>query len=90
MILEVQDLGLMEYEQAWKLQDEYAGEVAEGRRAATLLLVEHPHVYTFGRRGKASSRRSASRATNRRICCGASRSSSKKVLPSTGWIVAAT
>ena len=52
MILEVQDLGLMEYEQAWKLQDEYAGEVAEGRRAATLLLVEHPHVYTFGRRGK--------------------------------------
>ena len=52
MILEVQDLGLMEYGQAWKLQDEYAGEVAEGRRAATLLLVEHPHVYTFGRRGK--------------------------------------
>jgi lipoate-protein ligase B len=52
MILEVHDLGLMEYEQAWKLQDEYAGEVADGKRAATLLLVEHPHVYTFGRRGK--------------------------------------
>lgn len=52
MNLEVIDLGLMEYEQAWKLQDEYAREIAEGKRAPTLLLVEHPHVYTFGRRGK--------------------------------------
>lgn len=52
MNLEVIDLGLMEYEQAWKLQDEYAREIAEGKRTATLLLVEHPHVYTFGRRGK--------------------------------------
>src|SRR5512142_11148 len=52
MILEVLDLGLMEYETAWKLQDEYAREIAEGKRAPTLLLLEHPHVYTFGRRGK--------------------------------------
>lgn len=52
MNLEVIDLGLMEYEQAWKLQDEYAREIAEGKRAPTLLLVQHPHVYTFGRRGK--------------------------------------
>jgi lipoyl(octanoyl) transferase len=52
MILEVQDLGLMEYKQAWKLQDEYAGEIAAGKRPPTLLLLEHPHVYTFGRRGK--------------------------------------
>lgn len=51
MILEVQDLGLIEYESAWKLQEEYAREIAEGRRPATLLLLEHPHVYTFGRRG---------------------------------------
>jgi lipoate-protein ligase B len=42
----------MEYEQAWKLQDEYAREIADRKRAPTLLLVEHPHVYTFGRRGK--------------------------------------
>ena len=49
---EVLDLGLIEYEQAWKLQDQYASEIAEGKRPPTLLLLEHPHVYTFGRRGK--------------------------------------
>jgi len=52
MNYEVLDLGLMEYERAWKLQDKYAREIAEGRRPPTLLLLEHPHVYTFGRRGK--------------------------------------
>lgn len=48
----VEDLGLIEYEAAWKLQDRYAAEIAEGKRPPTLLLLEHPHVYTFGRRGK--------------------------------------
>ncbi len=52
MNLIVEDLGLIEYETAWKLQDEYAREIAEGIRPPTLLLLEHPHVYTFGRRGK--------------------------------------
>ncbi|MGZ9222334.1 MAG: lipoyl(octanoyl) transferase LipB [Anaerolineales bacterium] len=52
MILEVLVLGLMEYERAWKLQDKYALEIAEGKRPPTLLLLEHPHVYTFGRRGR--------------------------------------
>jgi lipoate-protein ligase B len=52
MKVEVLDLGLIEYETAWKLQDRYAAEIAEGRRPPTLLLLEHPHVYTFGRRGK--------------------------------------
>lgn len=52
MKLEVHDLGLIEYEAAWKLQDRYALEIAEGNRLATLLLLEHPHVYTFGRRGR--------------------------------------
>lgn len=49
---EVTDLGLMDYESAWKLQDEYAAEIAAGTRPPTLLLVEHPHVFTFGRRGQ--------------------------------------
>lgn len=49
----VQDLGLIEYKSAWKLQDEYAAEIAAAKRAPTLLLLEHPHVYTFGRRGHA-------------------------------------
>src|SRR5829696_7368428 len=52
MMMDVIDLRVMEYEQAWKLQDEYAREIAEGKRSPTLLLLEHPHVYTFGRRGK--------------------------------------
>ena len=52
MDCDVLDLGLIEYERAWKLQDQYATEIAEGKRPPTLLLLEHPHVYTFGRRGK--------------------------------------
>ena len=52
MELEVLDLGLLEYETAWKLQDQYAAEIADGKRPPTLLLLEHPHVYTFGRRGR--------------------------------------
>ncbi len=49
----VQDLGLIGYEQAWKLQEQYASEIAAGTRPPTLLLLEHPHVYTFGRKGHA-------------------------------------
>ncbi len=49
----VEDLGLIDYETAWKLQDSYAAEIAAGARPPTLLLLEHPHVYTFGRRGQA-------------------------------------
>ncbi|MGB7873900.1 MAG: hypothetical protein WBL25_05915, partial [Anaerolineales bacterium] len=49
----IEDLGLIDYEKAWKLQDEYAAEIAAGTRPPTLLLLEHPHVYTFGRKGQA-------------------------------------
>ena len=51
--LQVLDLGLLEYERAWKLQDEYAAEIAAGTRPPTLLLLEHPHTFTFGRKGHA-------------------------------------
>lgn len=51
--MDIIDLGLIDYEQAWKLQDEYAAQIAEGKRPPTLLLLEHPHVYTFGRKGNA-------------------------------------
>ena len=51
-MVQVLDLGLVEYEAAWDLQNQYAREIAEGNRPPTLLLLEHPHVYTFGRRGK--------------------------------------
>lgn len=53
MKFEIIDLGLIDYESAWKLQDQYANEIAEGKRKPTLLLLEHPHVYTFGRKGNA-------------------------------------
>jgi lipoate-protein ligase B len=53
MKFDVLDLGLIEYEQAWKLQEQYASEIAAGTRPPTLLLLEHPHVYTFGRKGHA-------------------------------------
>jgi len=46
-------LGLLPYQQAWQLQDELAGQVAAGAHPPALLLLEHPHVYTFGRRGQA-------------------------------------
>jgi lipoate-protein ligase B len=45
-------LGLVEYQQAWELQDKFAAEIASGLRLPTLLLLEHPHTYTFGRRGR--------------------------------------
>ncbi len=51
--VKVVDLGLIDYERAWKLQEEYAAEIAQGRRTPALLLLEHPHVYTFGRKGHA-------------------------------------
>jgi len=53
MNTEIIDLGLIDYDSAWKLQDQYANEIAEGKRKPTLLLLEHPHVYTFGRKGNA-------------------------------------
>ena len=52
-ICEVQRLGEVEYDIAWKLQDHLAAEIAAGNCPPTLLLLEHPHTYTFGRRGQA-------------------------------------
>jgi lipoyl(octanoyl) transferase len=49
--LDVHDLGTMDYQKAWQLQEEFASQIAAGLRPPTLLLLEHPHVYTFGRRG---------------------------------------
>jgi len=51
---EVQYLGLIDYQVAWDLQNQYAAEIAIGQRSPTLLLLEHPHTFTFGRRGQAA------------------------------------
>ena len=45
-------LGRLEYARAWDLQRRLHGEVADGTRPDLLLLLEHPHVFTLGRRGK--------------------------------------
>jgi lipoate-protein ligase B len=46
--------GLIAYEDAWRLQERLAVEIAAGQRPPTLLLLEHPPVYTFGRGGQAA------------------------------------
>jgi lipoate-protein ligase B len=46
-------LGLRPYQEAWDLQARLASEIASGRRLPTLLLLEHPHTFTFGRSGQA-------------------------------------
>ena len=50
--LEVIELGRTPYLEAWNLQLRLHEEVASGRRPDTLLLLEHPHTYTLGRRGR--------------------------------------
>jgi lipoyl(octanoyl) transferase len=49
---DVISLGLVQYDESWTLQDRLVAEIARGERSPTLLLLEHPHVYTFGRRGQ--------------------------------------
>jgi len=51
-IIEVVWLGLTDYRAAWELQDRLAAQIAAGRRSPILLLLEHSHVYTIGRRGR--------------------------------------
>ena len=43
------DLGTIDYRQAWDLQVELSQAVHDGEQPNTLLLLEHPHVYTQGR-----------------------------------------
>lgn len=51
---EIFRLGMVPYRDAWQLQDRLAAEIARGQRPPTLLLLEHPHTFTFGRRGEAA------------------------------------
>ena len=48
--IEVNDLGVMDYLQAWELQKQLSSELIENKISNTLLLLEHPSVYTAGRR----------------------------------------
>jgi lipoate-protein ligase B len=42
--------GLVEYGEAWDLQRSLFAARSEGRCGDTLMLLEHPHTYTLGRR----------------------------------------
>ena len=46
------NLGSTGYLEAWELQKQLTREVASGNITNTLLLLEHPHTFTLGRRGK--------------------------------------
>ena len=47
---QVVNLGLTPYTEAWRLQHRLLAARIEGMVPDTLVLLEHPHVYTFGRR----------------------------------------
>ena len=49
--LRVLTLGTVEYRQAHELQLATHADVAAGRQPSTLLLLEHPPVFTLGKRG---------------------------------------
>jgi lipoate-protein ligase B len=50
---EVRRLGCVPYDRAWELQKQLAAQRAADVIPDTLLLLEHPHTYTFGRKGQA-------------------------------------
>ena len=54
--LHVDQLGVIDYLQAWQLQKDIQEKVISGKSPNTLLLLEHPSVYTAGRRTELSDR----------------------------------
>jgi lipoate-protein ligase B len=48
------DLGLIDYKEAWELQHDLWAKRVAGELPDLLLLLEHPHVITLGRRGNRS------------------------------------
>jgi lipoyl(octanoyl) transferase len=50
--IDIVSLGCIDYQSAWELQEQLALARASDQIGDTLLLLEHPHTYTFGTRGK--------------------------------------
>lgn len=48
--LDIRHLGLVDYQEAWDLQAEIAAQRAAGEIGDTVLVLEHPAVYTAGKR----------------------------------------
>lgn len=54
--VDVRAIGTIDYLEAWELQRSYANARADGTGPDTLLLLEHPSVYTAGKRTEAEDR----------------------------------
>lgn len=54
--IEVNDLGVVDYLQAWELQKDIASDLIAEKIENTLLLLQHPSVYTAGRRTEIAER----------------------------------
>ncbi|HCD4227410.1 TPA: lipoyl(octanoyl) transferase LipB [Corynebacterium striatum] len=48
--LEIRHLGRMDYQEAWDLQADLAAKRAAGEHGDAILVVEHPNIYTAGKR----------------------------------------
>ena len=55
-ILRVEELGVVDYLPAWQLQKDIQEKVINNIQPNTLLIMEHPSVYTAGRRTEISDR----------------------------------
>ena len=55
-ILRVEELGVVDYLRAWELQKEIQEKVISNFEPNTLLLLQHPSVYTAGRRTEITDR----------------------------------
>jgi lipoyl(octanoyl) transferase len=49
-VLDIRELGVVDYLDAWELQRSIHADVVSGERPDTLLVLEHPAVYTAGKR----------------------------------------
>ena len=54
--IKIEDLGLIDYQSAWQLQKQIQVDVINRKINNSLLLLEHPSVYTAGRRTQAVDR----------------------------------
>jgi len=52
-ILQVMDLGICAYGKAWDIQKDLHAKRVQNEIPDTLILVEHPHVYTLGKNANA-------------------------------------
>ena len=55
-LLRVEELGVIDYLSAWQMQKEIQEKVINNIEPNTLLIMEHPSVYTAGRRTEVSDR----------------------------------